>query len=100
MTREIITENLAGMLENFKKDDDSLMAMLKYICKYLMEVEVNHQLCSDKGKHSPERTGYCSGYGNRRFDTRLGTIELEVPKVRNGGYAPFLSNTDSGANRR
>ena len=36
------------------------------------------------------RTGYRSGYRVRRFDTRLGTMYLFVPKIRKGGYIPFF----------
>jgi len=31
-----------------------------------------------------------SGYRVRRFDTRLGTLYLMVPKLRSGGYVPFF----------
>jgi transposase-like protein len=43
-----------------------------------------------KGKHAPDRRTYFSGYRWRRFDTRLGTTYLCVPKLRNGGYIPFF----------
>lgn len=43
-----------------------------------------------KSERTPERTGYRSGYRVRRFDTRLGTMYLFVPKIRNGGYIPFF----------
>lgn len=36
------------------------------------------------------RTGYRCGYRIRRFDTRLGTVYLSVPKIRQGGYIPFF----------
>ena len=36
------------------------------------------------------RGGYRSGYRPRRLDTRMGTMHLMVPKVRQGGYIPFF----------
>ncbi|MCF2671131.1 transposase [Butyricicoccus pullicaecorum] len=38
----------------------------------------------------PYRNGYCSGYRPRRLDTRMGTMYLMVPKVRQDGYIPFF----------
>jgi len=55
-----------------------------------MEVEVENKLGASKGEHSPKRTGYRSGTRVRRFDTRMGTMYLLVPKVRKGGYIPFF----------
>ena len=64
--------------------------MLEWLCHKMMEVEVENKLGASKGKHSPERTGYRSGTRVRRFDTRLGTMYLLVPKLRKGGYIPFF----------
>ena len=90
MTKRKITPDYENLLETFKAENDPLVEMLKFLLKQLMESEVSKKLNSDKGVHANERTGYRSGYRNRRFDTRLGTIDLEVPKVRNGGYVPFF----------
>ena len=43
-----------------------------------------------KGKHSEERTAHFSGTRVSRFDTRMGTLYLFVPKLRTGGYIPFF----------
>lgn len=43
-----------------------------------------------QGEHSEKRTGHRCGTRVRRFDTRMGTIYLLVPKVRKGGYIPFF----------
>ena len=56
----------------------------------LMEMEANKITGSEKGEHNSERTDYRSGYRPRRFDTRLGTMNLQVPKFRNNGYVPFF----------
>lgn len=55
-----------------------------------MEAEVSAKLNASKSERTPERSGYRSGYRVRRFDTRMGTMYLVVPKIRNGGYVPFF----------
>lgn len=90
MTKNKNTQNYENLLERFQAENDPLIEMLKFIMKQLMEVEVSKKVNSEKGVHDDERTGYRSGYRNRRFDTRVGTIDLEIPKVRNGGYVPFF----------
>ena len=85
MTKDILTEQLSEMLEDFKVQDDPLMEMMKYLLGRVMELEISQRTGSEKGEHNPERTGYRSGTRNRRLDTRLGTIDLEIPKLRKGG---------------
>ncbi len=67
-----------------------MLSMLKWLCKQLMEAEVEAKINASKSERTPERTGYRSGYRVRRFDTRMGTMYLFVPKLRNGGYIPFF----------
>ena len=55
-----------------------------------MEAEVEGKLGAGKSERSEDRQGYRSGYRVRRFDTRMGTMYLMVPKIRNGGYIPFF----------
>lgn len=90
MTKDILTEQLSALLEDFKVQDDPLMEMMKYLLGRVMELEISQRTGSEKGEHNPERTGYRSGTRNRRLDTRLGTIDLEIPKLRKGGYVPFF----------
>lgn len=52
--------------------------------------EVDQQLGAEKSQRTDERSGYRSGYRPRRLDTRMGTMYLMVPKVRQGGYIPFF----------
>lgn len=66
--------------------------MLEWLCEQMMEAEVSLKLNADKSERSDGRSGYRSGYRPRRLDTRLGTIYLMVPKVRQGGYIPFFVN--------
>jgi transposase-like protein len=78
------------MLLKFISESDPMLSMLQWLCHKMMEVEVANKLGAAKNEHSEERKGYLSGTRVRRFDTRMGTIYLVVPKVRKGGYVPFF----------
>ncbi|MGE1062180.1 IS256 family transposase [Megasphaera paucivorans] len=84
------TVSFEKMLLKFISEEDPMQSMLKWLCERLMEAEVNSKLCAEKSERNKERQGYRSGYRVRRFDTRMGTIYLMVPKIRNGGYIPFF----------
>jgi transposase-like protein len=56
----------------------------------LMEIEAEQKVGAKKHEHNSNRKSYFSGYRPRRFDTRLGTIYLMVPKIKKGGYIPFF----------
>ena len=51
---------------------------------------MTRKLNAEKSERTDERTGFRSGYREATFDTRLGEMKLQVPKVRNGGYVPFF----------
>ena len=88
MTGDILTEKLDDLLDSFKEKKDPILEMVKILLVWIMETEVSKKVGSDKGEHNAERFGYRSGYRKRRFDTRLGTIDLNIPKLRKGGYEP------------
>lgn len=84
------TTGFAEVLQEISESGNPLLTMLRMICQEMMELEVNQQIKADRSQRTEERTGYRSGYRERRLDTRLGTLNLDVPKVRNGGYVPFF----------
>ena len=55
-----------------------------------METEVSSQIGAAPYERSSERVAYRNGYRTRRWDTRVGTIELKIPKVTAGAYFPSL----------
>src|SRR5690348_16072158 len=55
-----------------------------------MALEVTQHLHAERHERSSERTGQRNGYRERRWDTRVGTVELRVPRVRDGSYFPAL----------
>jgi transposase-like protein len=84
------TVSLEKMLLKFLGEPDPMLSMLEWLCEEMMEVEVNNKLGAGKGEHAPKRIGYRSETRIRRFDTRIGTMYLLVPKIRKGGYVPFF----------
>jgi len=84
------TEYFKKMLIQFAGESDPLFEMIKWVTARLMAIESETKVGAEKGKHSVERKTYFSGHRVRRFDTRLGTVYLLVPKLRNGGYVPFF----------
>ena len=88
MTQEEIIRNCENLLDG--KQQDPLYQMMFMMMNMLMEMEANKITGSEKGEHNSNRTDYRSGTRERRFDTRLGTFNLQIPKFRNTGYVPFF----------
>jgi putative transposase len=84
------TGNFEKMLLQFMSEEDPMLSMLKWLCGQLMEAEVTAKVNAAKSERNSERSGYRSGYRVRRFDTRMGSLYLFVPKLRKGGYIPFF----------
>lgn len=84
------TTNLTELLLQCVTQPDPMLSMLEWLCTALMEAEVDQQLGAEKSQRTDGRSGYRSGYRPRRLDTRMGTMYLMVPKVRQGGYIPFF----------
>ncbi len=84
------TMKLSGMLFQFMGMEDPMLSMLEWLCAQMMEAEVSNQIGAEKHEQSRERTSHRCGFRPRRLDTRMGTMYLMVPKVRNGGYIPFF----------
>jgi putative transposase len=67
---------------------DQLREMVKLMAEGLMDAEAQAQCGAQYGMPSAERVNQRNGYRNRRWDTRVGSIELAVPKLRRGSYFP------------
>src|SRR5579859_5468697 len=72
------------------EDVDFLRAGVQALAQALMEAEVTQHLGAGRYERAPERTGERNGHRERRWDTRVGSIQLRVPRVRDGGYFPAL----------
>ncbi|SMC08876.1 IS256 family transposase [Nitratiruptor tergarcus] len=84
------SEIFKKILTGFVTEEDPLLAMMKWMMDQLMQIEAQMKVGAAKGEHGSERKSHFSGYRPRRFDTRLGTVYLMIPKIRRGGYIPFF----------
>jgi len=71
-------------------DVDLLREGVRVLAQALMETEVSGQIGAVLYERSSTRTAYRNGYRTRTWDTRVGTIELRIPKVTSGTYFPSL----------
>jgi len=69
-------------------DTDVLRQMIQYVAQRLMDLDVEGLCGAGYGERNPERTNSRNGYRDRVWDTRAGTVELKIPKVRAGSYLP------------
>ena len=71
-------------------DTDFLRDGMQVLAQALMESEVSQHVGAERYERTGERRGERNGYRERPWDTRAGTIELRVPRVRDGSYFPSL----------
>ena len=88
-----MTEERLPLAELLAKagDEDFLRAVAEAVVQMLMEADVEGLIGAARHERSGERTTYRNGYRDRAFDTRLGSLQLRIPKLRQGSYfPPFL----------
>jgi len=73
-----------------EQDAGFLKEGIRVLSQALMELEVEEHVGAGRHERSPGRMGQRNGYRERNSDTRVGTVELKVPRVRDGGYLPSL----------
>ena len=68
---------------------DVIREAVKAVAAEMMELEVSELIGAERGERRPEdRATHRNGYRARRWDTRAGELELQIPKVRRGSYFP------------
>src|SRR3954466_12847777 len=82
----LATLRKAGM----EGDVDFLREGVRVLAEAVMDAEVTQQLGAAPHERTAERTGQRNGYRERQWDTRVGSINLAVPRVRDGSYYPTL----------
>jgi putative transposase len=83
---------LSELLRKAMIDHDAgfLKEGVRVLSQALMEMEVEEHVGADRHERSAGRTGQRNGYRERDWDTRVGTVELRVPRVRDSSYFPSL----------
>jgi hypothetical protein len=84
--------DLTSFVGKLLKEDDSdiLQDGIKALAQMIMDGEVSSRIGAAPYERTETRTAYRNGYRTRAWDTRVGTVELKVPKITAGTYFPSL----------
>ena len=89
-----MTDDTMHLLDVVQKSDDGdfLKAITETALQRIMDADVDNIIGAARDERSPERLTYRNGYRERTLETRLGSLELKVPKLRAGPsyFPPFL----------
>ena len=88
-----MTDDRMALMDALQKADDGnfLRALAETVLQILMEADVEGVIGAGRYERSGERTTWRNGYRERTLDTRLGSLNLKIPKLRTGSYfPPFL----------
>ena len=85
-----MTDDRIALIELLEKSGDAafLREMLGFVAARLMALETDCLCGAGPGERSPERVNHRNGYRERRWETRAGTLDLRIPKLRKGSYFP------------
>lgn len=85
-----MTEDRMALVELAEKyaDGDLLRELGQLVLQRLMEAEADARCGASRHERSPERVNHRNGYRGRALETRLGTLDLKIPKLRSGSYFP------------
>lgn len=85
-----MTEDRMALNELMQKagDGDFLRSVAETVLQMLMEADVEGLIGAGRHERSAERLNYRNGFRERTLDTRLGSLALRIPKLRQGSYFP------------
>jgi putative transposase len=93
LTEEPMTDDRMALVELLQKsgDGDFLRSVAEAVLQILMEADVEGLIGAGRHERTGDRLNYRNGYRERSLDTRLGSLQLRIPKLRQGSYfPPFL----------
>jgi putative transposase len=88
MTKPIVPRNVSLDQILQGEEGDLLRSWMQRVVSEVMDAEVKHLIGAERYERSDERATQRNGYRSRAFDTRLGTLDLRIPKLRQGSYFP------------
>jgi putative transposase len=77
-----------GLRKGEEPAEDPLRQIVRWAVQELMEAEVSAQIGAERYERTDERSTQRNGYRPRPWDTRVGSLELQIPKLRQGSYLP------------
>ncbi len=69
-------------------DADLLQRMIQFVAQRMMDMDAESLCAAAYGERSPDRQNSRNGYRERVWETRAGTVDLKIPKLRKGSYFP------------
>jgi putative transposase len=90
-----MTEDNMALLRQVRKlamsqETDVLRELLRGLVQEIIEAEVSAQIGAGRYERSPERCTQRNGHRSRIWETRVGELPLQIPKLRQGSYFPSL----------
>ena len=85
-----MTEDRMALIEAIQKADDGnfLRALAETVLQIIMDADVEALIGAGRHERSADRLTYRNGYRDRTLETRLGSLSLRIPKLRQGSYFP------------
>src|SRR5829696_4712213 len=87
-----MAEEKMPLLDTLRKGEepgeDPLRQIVRWAVQELMEAEVAERIGAGRYERTEERSTQRNGYRPRTWDTRVGSLELQIPKLRQGSYLP------------
>src|SRR5947209_4430565 len=96
-----MTDERMALVELLQKsgDSDFLRAVAEAVLQILMEADVEGLIGASRHERSAERLNYRNGYRERSLDTRRGSLQRRIPKLRQGSYFPPFLETRKTAEK-